>query len=206
VQLELGKPASLTDVVAFDPDAVILAAGSTMRRPDFLQPVNGTFSDLREEVAKSLSNSERRKGTAVIYDQDHTAMTYAAAQYFNDKFDRVVLVTPRERVASDEPLVNRQGINSRLNRERIEIITYSEPLATTRFNDGQITCGNIYNGDETVIDDVALFTYSTSRVPNDGLAAPLRARGVELHVAGDCLAPRSVLIAVTEGHKAGNAV
>jgi 2,4-dienoyl-CoA reductase-like NADH-dependent reductase (Old Yellow Enzyme family)/thioredoxin reductase len=206
VQLELGKSAALIDVVALEPDTVILAAGSTMRRPDFLQPMNGTFSNLREAVANFLSNPERRKGTAVIYDQDHTAMTYAAAQYLNDRFDRVVLVTPRERIASDESLVNRQGINRRFNRDRIEIITYSEPLSTSRFSDGNIICGNIYNGDETVIDDVEMFTYSTSRVPNDRLAAPLRGRGIELHVVGDCFAPRSVLNAVTEGHRAGNAV
>jgi len=206
VQLKLGKPASLIDVVALNPDAVILAAGSTMRRPDFLNPMNGAFSDLRETVANFLSNSARRKGTAVIYDQDHTAMTYAAAQYFNDKFDRVVLITPRERIASDESLVNRQGINRRLNRDKIEIITYSEPLSTSRFNDGNIIYGNIYNRDVTAIDDVELFTYSTSRVPNDGLAAPLRARGIKIHVVGDCFVPQSVLNAVTEGHRAGNAV
>jgi hypothetical protein len=40
-------------------------------------------------------------------------------------------------------------------------------------------------------------------VPDDGLVAPLRAAGVELHVVGDCQAPRSLLVATGEGYAAG---
>ena len=47
---------------------------------------------------------------------------------------------------------------------------------------------------------------ATPRVPNDELAAPLRALGVELHLVGDAYAPRFVVTATAEGHKVGNLI
>ena len=65
-------------------------------------------------------------------------------------------------------------------------------------------CANVYNGAEQVIDDLAVFSYATPRVPDDQLVAPLRAKGIETHVIGDAYAPRTVLSATKEGHDVGN--
>ena len=43
---------------------------------------------------------------------------------------------------------------------------------------------------ETVITDVALFTYATARIPNDELAEPLRKAGLDVREIGDARAPR----------------
>jgi hypothetical protein len=72
------------------------------------------------------------------------------------------------------------------------------------FADGIVTARNVFNGRETRIDDLALFTYATPRVPNDSLAGPLRSAGLDVHLIGDCYAPRSVLVATGEGHRLGN--
>ena len=45
-----------------------------------------------------------------------------------------------------------------------------------------------------------------TRVPEDALAGPLRAAGIEVHLVGDCALPRGVLAATAEGHAAGNTV
>jgi hypothetical protein len=65
---------------------------------------------------------------------------------------------------------------------------------------------NIYNLDRSEINDIAALTYATARVPNDQLSYPLRARGLDVRVIGDCYAPRSVLAATREGHALGNAL
>ena len=57
---------------------------------------------------------ENIDGTAVLWDQDHTLATYAAAELLAQRFARLVIVTPRERLASDVGLVTRQGIYRRL--------------------------------------------------------------------------------------------
>jgi hypothetical protein len=167
---------------------------------------DGFFPDLRQLVADFAEKTQREPGRIVIYDKDHTEMTYAAAEFFADLLDEVVLITPRERIASDVSLVNRQGIYRRLYEKRVRIITSSEPCSGSALEDGQLTIANIFNHDRTDIDDVSLLTYSTPREPNDELLNPLRSDGLDVRVIGDCYAPRSVLAATREGHALGNAL
>ena len=117
-----------------------------------------------------------------------------------------MLVTPRDRLAGGEPLVNRQGIYRRLYKKGVAVMTLTTILPTSRFEDGSVTLAHTLTGKETVVENVALLTYATPRVPNDSLAAPLRAAGVEVHLVGDCLAPRYILNATAEGHRIGSAL
>ncbi|MEQ8509743.1 MAG: hypothetical protein RIF37_15545 [Rhodospirillaceae bacterium] len=209
VKFELGITASDSDVLALNPDAVILATGSTMSWPSFLPEEykdEGFFPDLRETMAMLLERPSPQPGTAVIYDHDHTKMTYASAEWLADKFDRVIIVTPRDRIASDEALVNRQGIYARLMQKKVQLLTCFNPSPESAFEEGQITVRNVFNGEEQVIDDVSLFTYATSRIPNLGMESALRKAGVEVHVIGDAYAPRVVVTATADGNKAGLAV
>ena len=56
------------------------------------------------------------------------------------------------------------------------------------------------------IENVAFFAYSTPRQPNDELALPLKAKGLEVHLIGDCKAARNILAATTEGDAIGHAL
>ncbi|MGZ6016375.1 MAG: oxidoreductase [Phenylobacterium sp.] len=209
VEFRLGAAAGPQDVIDLRPDAVILATGATPQWPDFLPDEyrgEGLFPDIREAVAMLADLTSRQPGTALIFDHDQTAFTYAAAEFLLKRFEKVVLVTPRERIAGAEPLVNRQGIYRRLYGKGVEVITLSTPIAASRFEEGEVTLRNLFTGDERVVCDVALFTYATSRAPDDGLAETLRAAGLEVHLVGDAYAPRYVLNATAEGHRVGAAV
>ena len=209
VKFELGLAADLTAVTDFEPDHVILASGSTMRWPEFLPAeyiAEGFFLDLRELLITFGDRAQRQQGRIVIYDQDHTEMTYAAAEFYAKIFDQVVVITPRERVASDVSLINRQGIYHRLYQNNIKIVTSSIPSGDSNFEDGQLKLENIYNQQESSLSDVAVLTYSTPRIPNDELVKPLQNLGLEISLAGDCYAPRSVLTATREGHAIGESV
>ena len=202
----LGRPASAADILACAPDHVVLATGSTPAWPDYLPEDyrgEGFFPDLREAMETFTRMTGRQQGTAVIHDADHGAFTYAAAEMLKDRFDRVVILTERERIASDEAMVTRQGVYARLYRKGIEIVTSVRPLASSRFEEGEVAYANVFSAQESVIGDVALFTYATARLPNDALAAPLRAAGFEVHIIGDAFAPRTVLVATAEGYRTG---
>jgi 2,4-dienoyl-CoA reductase-like NADH-dependent reductase (Old Yellow Enzyme family)/thioredoxin reductase len=208
-RLEMGVTADCERILALKPDAVILATGSTPTWPAFLPAEykgEGIFPDLREMTQMMLDHPGKQDGTAVIYDKDHTAMTYNAADFLTQRFDRVVILTPRERIAGDEPLVNRQEIYHRLYAKGVEIVTCCEPLPTSAFEDGVVAYANVYSGKGGEIDNVALFTYATPRVPNDALAEPLRRAGVPVHLVGDAYAPRFVVNATADGYRVGNAV
>ncbi len=209
VRIELGWRVSAEDVLAHKPDAVVLATGSDMAWPGFLPDElrdEGFIPDLRAAVAAILDHPGKRAGTAVIFDADHMDGTYSAAELFRSRFARVVLVTPREQIARDESLVRQQSIYRRIYDGDIDIVLLSEPTEDSSFIDGIVRTRNVLSGREEEITDVSLFTYSTPRVPASDLEAPLRDAGIEVHLVGDCFAPRTLMVATQEGHRVGNAL
>jgi 2,4-dienoyl-CoA reductase-like NADH-dependent reductase (Old Yellow Enzyme family) len=206
VRFRLGRHVDAQEILAIAPDHVVLATGSTPSWPAFLPDIyrgEGLFPDLREAVAMLAGFAARQPGTAVIYDQDHTGFTYDAAEMLHAKFERVILLTPRDRIASDAAMVVRQGAYQRLYRLGVEIVTSVRPLPDSRFEEGEVAYANIYNAQRGLIRDVALFTYATPRRPDDALAADLRVAGVPVTIIGDAYAPRTVLTATAEGYRAG---
>ena len=208
-RFELGVTASAADIIALKPDAVVLACGAQMTRPLWLPPdlsEAGIVPDLRDAMAGMLDITARQSGTAVVFDMDHTDGTYAAAEFLRARFDRVVLITPRDGIAQDVAMVTRQGILRRLHEQRIEMVLHAEPSGLDDLENGKLSYANIYTGDRTEISDVAFFAYSTPRAPRVELVELLRAAGLALHVVGDCRVARSVMAATAEGHAAGNAI
>ena len=85
-------------------------------------------------------------------------------------------------------------------------MVFTEPAWSQRFADGKVDYVSVFGRDSGLIPDVAFFAYATPRVPADELAAPLRAAGIDVRLAGDCRAPRGLLAATADGHAAGNAL
>ena len=145
-------------------------------------------------------------GAVVIYDTDHTEGVYAAAEAFNARFTKTVIVTPRDTIATEVPMVNRQGILRRMAEQRIEVVHLAEPNWSDSVADGRLDLVNIYNGDIKTIGDLAMLTYASPREPNDALLAPLQQAGFTVIPVGDARAPQEMLFATASGHEAGNAV
>jgi hypothetical protein len=162
--------------------------------------------DLRSLARDMLERSGREPGRIVVFDHDHTEMTYAAAELFAERFERVTLVTPRERIASDCSLINRQGIYHRLYGKGVEILTCVEPRDLDLLEEGALGLVNVWNGAESRVEDVIAITYATSRVPEDALRAPLEAAGLAVECIGDARAPRGVLAATREGYEVAMAL
>jgi len=209
VRFELGRPVSAADVLACDPEAVVLATGARMVWPHALPEAlreTGAVPHLRQACAQLLARPGLKGGTAVLYDHDHTAGTYAGALLLRERFDRVVLVTPREDLAHEENMVTRQGIYRRIHERGIEVVLLAEPVADADFEAGTVRLANVFTGRETMVEEVDLLTYATPRIPAIELAEPFRAAGLEVHLAGDAVAPRGPLDAIHDGHALGNAL
>jgi hypothetical protein len=205
----LGRRVTADEIIALQPDTVILATGASMIPPDWLPAsvrAEGWVPDLRAALMEALRHAGHQPGTAVLFDADHTEATYAAAEALRARFERVVIVTPRDTIATDVQMVTRQGILRRMAEQHIDIVTLSEPRWSDACAEGRLDIVNIYNGDVRVIDDVALLTYATPRAPDDALAAPLRAACIEVIAVGDARAPQEMLFATASGHAAGEAV
>jgi thioredoxin reductase len=154
-------------------------------------------------VADLAGTHFMERGSVVLVDKDHTEMTYAAAEFLSNRFEKVVIVTPRDRIASDCSLINRQKIYQRLYSCGVKIITSAEPVDLNDLERGVLRIRNIYNGEFEELCEVAAITYSNSRRPNDQLAKPLEEAGYKVVRVGDCYAPRSLLAATGQGFAIG---
>ncbi|MBC9178900.1 oxidoreductase [Pseudoroseomonas ludipueritiae] len=190
--------ASPEAILALRPDAVVLATGASMARPTALQG-SSTGLDLRTLLAAAPPGG----GVAVLYDHDHTPGTYAAAEWLAGRYARLLLVTPRDSIAQDVPLLSAQGVHRRLARLGVEILPCRRLL---RHEGRRLWLSHLLTGAEEEIEDVDLLTWSTPRQPRQELLAPLQAAGLEVHLAGDALAPRLMLSAIREGAETGEAV
>ena len=216
VRFALGQRANLAAVLALAPDVVVLATGATPAWPEWL-PADYRDAELFPDV-HTLANSlvsrsaaaaglPLTQGLAVVYDHDHSAFTYATVQRLAERFSEVAIVTPREGVAEEEPLVNRQGIQRRLAELGVRVYGFAQPLFDERISEGRLALGSVLVERElAVLENVVLLAHAMPRVPNDELAAPLRAAGLEVHTIGDCHAPRSLLVATQEGNRVALAI
>ncbi|MCC5795459.1 MAG: FAD-dependent oxidoreductase [Chromatiales bacterium] len=206
VRFELGQAADAAAVLALEPEVVVMATGARPLVPGWVPEEyaeQGLVPDLRSFMLELRSRKTQEPGRVVLIDQDHTDMTYAAAERLAGLFEAVTIVTPRERIAADCALVNRQEIYQQLADLRVQIITSHELRDLDALEEGELVVHNIYNGDPLRLPDVVALTYATSRVPDDGITGPLRDAGLEVIAVGDCVAPRSVMAATREGHAAG---
>jgi len=209
VRFELGVHATVADILALEPDVVVLATGSSMLPPRWLPGhvlADGLVPDLRAGMALVAGTQARQRGTAVVFDMDHTEGTYGAAERLHTLFERAIVITPRQTIADECALVTRQGVMRRLSRAGIDIITLAEPRWSERMEAGDLEIEHVYTGVRSVVRDVAFLAYSTPRAPDNGLAEPLAAAGIEVHAIGDCLSARNVMAATAEGHAVGHAI
>lgn len=202
VAIRSGAVVNADAVLALSPDRVILATGARLAPPEGLR-CDEAPQDARQVAAATVSREGRLGGTIVMFDHDHTAMTYALAELLASRSDRVILLTPRETVARDLPLVYAQGVHARLAKAKVTITPYARPV---HFGNGRLVWRHELTGEEAEIAGIDLFTYATPRIPNDELAGSLRAAGLAPMLVGDARMPRAMLSAMAEGHAAGEIV
>ena len=212
VVFETGLEAGVHDILARQPDHVVLATGATMTAPPGMSSDlqdEGLVLDLRQTMRHLKGVRSRQPGTAVIFDMDHSEGTYAAALHLRALFERVVLLTPRPGFADDMALVTRQTLLRRLAQAGVELWPLSQPVWDgADLEDARLRVRHVYADGSREIGDVALVTYSTPRRRNDALLQALhqQAPGLPVTCVGDCLSPRDMLAATAEGHAAGLAV
>ena len=200
VRLLLGARADEETVRRLAPDAVVVASGAKMRRPRWAWS-NSILVISTIEFAERLATPAEPSGrTAVLFDYDHTATTYAVAEALADSHDDVVLLTPRTQIAQAVNYCSALGVHRRLHGLDVEIVTATEPVEVR--DDGEVRCRNVFSGHEAVIEEVDTVVYATPRRVENSLADALA--DLSPMLIGDCLAPRNLSIAIHEGHLVGN--
>jgi dimethylglycine catabolism A len=198
VRIEAGQMADVNAILAIKPERVIVATGAHQRRPD-----NFTGEGISARDWDPQSGAERLKGTAVLFDMDHSAATYGVADVLTQRYSRLFLLTPRTQIARNVNYCSAIGVHRRLHEANVDIVLAAEPV---KLNSNVLTWRNVFTGRLREIDDVALFVWSTPRVADDALAIALEQTGIETRRIGDCMAPRNLFCAIHEGEAAAIAL
>jgi hypothetical protein len=112
-------------------------------------------------------------------------------------------VTPSFSVAEDLDVVRRVPLYERLLSAGAVFMANSDVAALDK---AAVVVRNVYTRQESRIEGVDLLVAWTGSRAVADLAAAITAAGIELHLIGDALAPRTGDIAFAEGARAARAV
>lgn len=202
VKIDRGTSIEATDPELPSFEYVVVATGASNQ--EFGLEGSGIASSaFRPFMRHLLGHPQKRSGTLVVLDEDQTASFYAGVEYASRCYERVVLMTPKVAFAGGVPYVDTIGVYRRLFELGIDMRTAAIP----RRADGQrLIYFNPYTGKESSVSGVSQFVFSTPRAANDALGRELKARGRNVLLVGDCLAPRGVLAAMEDSRQACNKI
>lgn len=199
VEVRTGVTATAEEVLAENPDAVVVATGSVPVLPAY-EGKGGAQLVTPNDVA--LGKVEVGQRVVVVDDDGHYRAT-SVAEFLADRGKEVEIVTPRSVEGSDIVQISWITQHQRLRNLGVKVRTGTVIRAV---NGSTITLEDAYSGEQSEVKGVDTIVVAGLRQADDELLHALRDRGVKVLAAGDCLAPRSALEAIREGHLAGRQV
>ena len=200
-QVRLRRGVRVTEEVLREeaPDAVILATGAVPHVPDL--PTDG---DMQVVTAWQVLRGEVRVGARVVVaDWRCDWIGPGVAEALAKAGSSVVLAVNGLHAGEVLPLYVRDNIAAELHRLRVEVRPYARLYGTAG---DTVFLQHTPSGEAMEVAGVDTLVLCLGHRPVDDLAEVAARLGIECHMAGDCLAPRTAEEAVYEGLKAGVAV
>ncbi len=198
VDVRLNTPASAADVLAFKPDAVILATGATPRVPDIpgvtLPHVTTTVDILMGRIAPG-----RR---CVVIDEDGHFSGPTTADFLAARGAQVTIVCRYFMVGEDIDEGTRSDLYVRLFSQGVTLL----PLTVAvEILSGGVRTRHTFSQAEAMFEaDTAVLAFGGRA--NDPLSEGLEGRVAELKVIGDAYSPRRIHDAILDGARAARAL
>jgi len=192
VEVQTGTRVDLALVRRERPDVVVIATGARPRRPPL--ELTGTMPVL--DAWRVLDGEPLPEGRIVVADWRCDWVGLGIAELVARAGHATTLCVdgymPGQRI---QQYVRDTWLAS-LARLRVDIVTSVRIYGA---DDDSVYFESAIGADPIVIEHVAALVLAQGHVSVDGLSEELRDEGVELHLIGDCLAPRTVEEAVLEG-------
>jgi 2,4-dienoyl-CoA reductase-like NADH-dependent reductase (Old Yellow Enzyme family) len=191
VEMQLQTEADVANVTALAPDAVILATGSTPQRfPDALT------------MEEALAAPEKLGRRLAFHDLTGEWAALGAIEHLARSGIEVTVFTAVAGFAWRTTIYSNLATRKRLRELNVRIAT----LRSVKSFDGKLlVVEDVSTGEleQHAFDSLVVAQYNLAE---DRLLMPLRAAGLQVMAVGDCLAPRTALEAVYEGHVAARAL
>lgn len=183
-------------IAAEAPDVVIMATGAVEQRPD-LEGMDQTHVVDAWAVAKGTANVG---GKVVVYDWHANWIGLGVAEKLARDGCSVRLCVNGPMPGEHLPMMVRDGWMGQLHKFGVEVIPYARLYGA---DDTSVFMQHVTSGEPIICDDVETLVLAAPHKREAGLWEELYGTGVELHLIGDALAPRTAEEAVLEGLRAG---
>lgn len=194
VRIELGREIKPEDVAKLGADAIILAAGAVPQKV----PIEGMASSSIEVATPHdvVRHGRPDARIAVIWDAAGGYVGTGVVEALIAGGSTVHVVTPAFAAYEDIDLIQRVPIYQRVLSAGARLHPTSE-VACLEGN--AVIVRNVYSGDTIRIEQVDVLVSWQGNRAMDGLRTAIEAAGIELHMAGDCVMPRTADVAIAEG-------
>lgn len=199
VDIHRGTEVTKETITAEAPDVVIAATGAIEQRPD-LDGMDGAHVVGAWSVAQGTANTGSK---VVIYDWHANWIGLGIAEKLARDGCSVRLCVNGPMPGEHLPMMVRDGWMGQLHKLGVEVIPYARLYGA---DDTSVFMQHVTSGEPIICDDVETLVLATPHKREAGLWEQLYGSGIELHLIGDALAPRTAEEAVLEGLKAGFSV
>jgi len=197
VDVRLGVEGNVEEILGLTPDAVVIAAGAKPMIPD-IAGARSAHCVTAWDILGGKAPDGRR--FAVIDGDKEDQVAVGTAEYLADLGKRVEIISRLPYVGKDLDILNFVPIYQRLLEKGVKLTPHS---GIAEITDQHIVLYNVYTGAEESRQEVDVVVFAAGRVAEDRLYWDLKKKINHLYRIGDCLAPRSVLSAISEGNRVG---
>ena len=199
VEIHLNTRVDADYVKAFGADAVIIATGAIPYAP----PIEGRESGNVVQAWDVLTEKVTPGARVLVADLRCDWIGMGIAERLARNGHRVTLAVNGLHAGQNLQMYLRDLWAATLNDLSVEVIPYSRLFGV----DGNTAyLSHIVSGKAIILDDIDTVVLAGGHTPLTDLEQSLDSSDVEIHLAGDCLSPRSAEEAVYEGLLAGRAV
>ena len=194
VEIAFNRDASVAAIAAHKPDFVVLATGA--RPTEFIFPSGRHALTLDAAVAQP----ERLGKTIAVHDDTGDWPAFSLLEHLALKGHRVLALSPLAGIGWRTTIYSTTATRRRLRALKVRIV----PLRKLVDYDGKtLTTEDLSTGEADVFAGIDNVIAVRTAVADNGLERELEAAGIPYVMAGDCLAPRTALEAIFEGHQNG---
>jgi 2,4-dienoyl-CoA reductase-like NADH-dependent reductase (Old Yellow Enzyme family) len=198
VELHFGRQATVEAVEAFNPDVVVVATGSRAANPSWFHSSNGETSAASVTDVRAVLANRVQVGKRVVISMaevDHGYQALPVAEMLADRGHEVTIVSPAFEPCINQDFSTSENAYRRLLRKGIRFITTTEVIAA---RPGEVEIRNVYTRrTETLPADSVIASHGG--VADDSLIDQLQERRTNVFAAGDCVAPRDIAGAISDG-------
>ena len=186
-------------VRALAPEAVVVATGGVPFEPEIEGREDGHVVD-----AWSVLRAEANPGARVLVaDWRCDWIGMGIAELLARNGHKVRLAVNGTHAGQHLQMYHRDHLAGKLHRLGVEVIPYARLHGVDA---DSALLAHIVTGEGIACEEVDTVVVAAGQAPATSLEHELEGLGVEIHLAGDCLSPRSAEEAVYEGLLAGRAV